>query len=146
MSASAGRQADYGLGWVAYFLRPEEDRAAEEAWKRKGKCYSVGPEMAALLFFPPLPDPHASPSEQARMASEAKARTREGKRFCNGDDDGAPCPVRMECLGYALEERLWEGVYGGTSGRERRKYSNDLLVQVVQHRSRKRRRRSQATG
>ncbi|HLG01168.1 MAG TPA: WhiB family transcriptional regulator [Acidimicrobiia bacterium] len=33
----------------------------------------------------------------------------------------AECPVRMECLEYALEHRIDHGVWGGCSERERRR-------------------------
>jgi WhiB family redox-sensing transcriptional regulator len=33
----------------------------------------------------------------------------------------AECPVRMECLEYALEYRIDHGVWGGASERERRR-------------------------
>lgn len=32
----------------------------------------------------------------------------------------AECPVRAECLEYALTENQWAGVWGGLSGRRRR--------------------------
>jgi WhiB family transcriptional regulator, redox-sensing transcriptional regulator len=33
----------------------------------------------------------------------------------------ATCPVRVECLEYALEHRIEHGVWGGASERERRR-------------------------
>ncbi|MFI1203556.1 WhiB family transcriptional regulator [Streptomyces sp. NPDC020883] len=36
------------------------------------------------------------------------------KAVCNG------CPVRPECLTYALDHREWFGVWGGMTERERR--------------------------
>ena len=35
--------------------------------------------------------------------------------YCNGDSDGSPCPIRDECLLFALTNNLKEGVWGGTS-------------------------------
>lgn len=37
------------------------------------------------------------------------------KRIC------AECPVRMECLEYALENKVNHGIWGGASERQRRK-------------------------
>lgn len=42
------------------------------------------------------------------------ARQREARRFCR------TCPVRTECLAYALDERIEFGVWGGATERERR--------------------------
>lgn len=30
------------------------------------------------------------------------------------------CPIRAECLRYALDERIFSGIWGGTTGRERK--------------------------
>jgi WhiB family redox-sensing transcriptional regulator len=46
------------------------------------------------------------------------ARQRRAKRIC------APCPVRLECLRYALETREPHGIWGGLTVTERR----DLLA------------------
>jgi hypothetical protein len=35
--------------------------------------------------------------------------------FCNGESDGRVCPIREECLVFALTNNLKEGVWGGTS-------------------------------
>ena len=43
------------------------------------------------------------------------------KRVCNGYRGQPPCPVRTECLVYALKyQELW-GVWGGLSEGERRR-------------------------
>jgi WhiB family redox-sensing transcriptional regulator len=45
----------------------------------------------------------------------------EAKRICNGRPGVAPCPVRAECLEWALaNDEAW-GVFGGKSPAERRK-------------------------
>lgn len=80
--------------------RAVNDRAIEifEAirpeWMARGACNGLD----ADLFFPP----RGGPDNEARRA-------------CGG------CPVREECLDFALvgEERF--GIWGGTSERERRK-------------------------
>lgn len=45
---------------------------------------------------------------------EKGCSTREAKRICDG------CPVRDECLAYALARREKFGIWGGLSERERR--------------------------
>ena len=62
-------------------------------WKTAGACRWVEPE----LFYP---------------VSEADAGP--AKEVC------AMCAVQQTCLEYALESREWEGVWGGTTGTERR--------------------------
>lgn len=42
------------------------------------------------------------------------ARQREATGFCRA------CPVRTECLAYALDERIEFGVWGGMTERQRR--------------------------
>ena len=57
-------------------------------WMDDGSCMSVDPE----LFFP-----------------EMGGATKQAKLICKG------CPVRAECLDYALEHNEREGVWGGLS-------------------------------
>jgi WhiB family redox-sensing transcriptional regulator len=63
-------------------------------WASEAKCLNADPDV----FFP-----------------EKGGSTREAKRIC------AECPVRVECLEYALEEDERFGIWGGMSERERRK-------------------------
>jgi WhiB family redox-sensing transcriptional regulator len=67
--------------------------AQDDRWEDRAACRNVDP----AVFFPPA------------GGVPAKAR-----RIC------AACPVRAVCLGYALEHRLMDGVWGGTSERQRR--------------------------
>lgn len=57
-------------------------------------------------------DPDAFHPEKGGSCAAAKA-------VCNGDDDRPPCPVRGQCLAWALEHHE-RGIWGGTSERERR--------------------------
>jgi WhiB family redox-sensing transcriptional regulator len=63
-------------------------------WASEAKCLNADPDV----FFP-----------------EKGGSTREAKRICS------ECPVRDECLEYALEEDERFGIWGGMSERERRK-------------------------
>jgi WhiB family redox-sensing transcriptional regulator len=76
-------------------------RTAEDVWQRRAACR--GPESA--LFFPPtLPE--------ARLDREA--REERAKQICQA------CPVRGECLDFALSIREPHGIWGGLNELERR--------------------------
>lgn len=64
------------------------------SWRQRGACVGLDPEV----FYP-----HSD--EEAD----------EAKRIC------ATCPVREPCLEFALDTREAEGVWGGTTSRERRR-------------------------
>ena len=76
-----------------------EDLAQRPAWMKRAQCR--GEDRA--LFFPAL-------GEKA-----AKARA-----ICS------ICPVRQECLSYALADPESAGVWGGTAERERRKLARSV--------------------
>ena len=63
-------------------------------WMALGKCRDMDP----ALFFP---------SDEAGV--------RAAQRIC------AVCPVKIPCLEYSLVNRMDEGVWGGTSEKERRR-------------------------
>lgn len=44
--------------------------------------------------------------------------------LCNGskEDGTRPCPVRMECLAYAMRTKQEYGIWGGTTETDRRNY------------------------
>jgi len=48
---------------------------------------------------------------------------RDAKLICNGDPrrETKPCPIRLRCLEVALANGYDEGIWGGTSPRERRR-------------------------
>src|ERR1019366_4099957 len=69
-------------------------KEAEIAWMPEGNCRRVPAEM---MF----------PSDGAGVAV--------AQRVC------ADCPVRQQCLDYALANHIEHGVWGGTSDRKRRR-------------------------
>src|SRR5687767_10551603 len=73
-------------------------------WQGRAKCLATDP----ALFFP----------ERGGLAYAASAWA---KAVCNGTDGGKVCPVRGECLDYALARNEPFGVWGGLSERERAK-------------------------
>lgn len=70
---------------------------AELRWMDSAACAEVGDDF----WFP----------EQGESLSP---QTRLAKSICHG------CPVRLECLDYALEHKERYGIFGGLSERERR--------------------------
>jgi WhiB family redox-sensing transcriptional regulator len=63
------------------------------SWKVDGACRWVEPEL-----FYPSSDADAEPAKQVCVT----------------------CAVRERCLGFALDSREFEGVWGGLTGTERR--------------------------
>jgi hypothetical protein len=74
-------------------LRAADERQDDQAWRVRGVCRSVDPEV----FFP-------APNE-ASDAAIGLCRT---------------CDVQGACLAWALEVGDCHGVWGGTTARERR--------------------------
>lgn len=64
------------------------------SWMKRGKCVGTHPDT----FFP----------EQGQSSTSARDK-------CVG------CPVRVDCLRYALRNEVKWGIWGNTSWRERRK-------------------------
>lgn len=83
-----------GLSSVGYPRAWTEVTLPGDLWRRDAACSHVDPE----LFYP----------EKGGSAAAAK-------RICEG------CPVRAECLVWALERGERFGVWGGLSERERRR-------------------------
>ncbi|MGK2947784.1 MAG: WhiB family transcriptional regulator [Acidimicrobiales bacterium] len=69
-------------------------RELDEQWKDHAACVGIDPD----LFFP-----------------ERGALTAMAKEVCMG------CPVRQECLDYALAHGMRWGIWGGTTERQRRR-------------------------
>lgn len=73
----------------------------ETKWMDEGSCHGADP----ALFFPGRSE---FPNQQYQAA----------RMMCNG------CPVRQECLDYAVAEGItqsWTGIWGGMSPKERRR-------------------------
>ncbi len=71
------------------------DADSTTAWMSQGNCRNYAP----AVFFP----------------SDGVGVDR-ARKICNND-----CPVKDQCLEYALEQRIEHGVWGGASERERRR-------------------------
>ena len=77
---------------------------AEQDWRGLGNCAGQDPD----LFFAPGAVEH-----------------REAKRICRD------CPVRRECLAYALFEPVDHGIWGGLTERERRRMRREGRIPPV---------------
>lgn len=93
------RSARRGDAVVMVAARAPSD--PDSTWQQRALCRGADPN----LFFAPN---HPEKPEE-RQAREAKA-----KAIC------AQCPVRRECLEYALDTREPHGIWGGTNETERR--------------------------
>ncbi len=61
-------------------------------------------------------DAHCSTFDPDLWFAPGALEHKEAKRICRS------CPVRRECLSYALETPVDHGVWGGMTERERRSY------------------------
>ncbi|WP_434595873.1 WhiB family transcriptional regulator [Streptomyces sp. A5-4] len=77
----------------------------DTSWHTRGTCHGMDPEDADAVFFP-LPRDHEDIAE--------------AKELCGW------CPVRRDCLNYALENVLKEGIWGGLTEAERRPWHDGL--------------------
>lgn len=73
-----------------------------EEWRAQAACAGASTEV----FYPP------------RDALVYPVMAAVARRMCLGDG-GPPCPVRVECLAYALSTNERHGIWGGLSSRER---------------------------
>lgn len=82
--------------------QPEDRMSAARPgeWAERGACLGLEPELADRLFFPGQAD---------------HAEMREAKRIC------ATCPVKTDCLEFAVTTNQDCGIWGGTSEAERRR-------------------------
>ncbi len=77
----------------------------EYGWQWRAACRGED----SGLFFPP---------SEIELREERLARERKAKAICAG------CPVRIECLEYAIRVREPHGIWGGLNELERRVLTN----------------------
>lgn len=80
---------------------PNIQHAHKTSWRDQALCMEVDPE----LFFPDR-------SGKYRMSVDGERETL-AKSMCNR------CPVKAECLAYAVDDPSIEGIWGGSTARER---------------------------
>ena len=69
--------------------------------------------------------------KQADFFADNSTGINRAKKICNKKDD--ECPIKQTCLEYALAHNIEHGVWGGTSGRQRRemKKKQKVVLQVT---------------
>lgn len=92
-----------------------EDRAADRLRRARLSRHPSQPYAAVLAIEPPAwtVDALCAQVDAELFFPEKGESNREAKRVCGG------CPVRAECLGWALANNERYGIYGGLSDRER---------------------------
>jgi WhiB family redox-sensing transcriptional regulator len=73
----------------------------EDVWWFRAACR--GPRNT--IFYPP---------PRAERRPDKRRREQQAKEICD------TCPVRQECLAYAVEVREQHGIWGGLTEKERR--------------------------
>lgn len=86
-------------------LESQPPQPSDEEWYERALCPQTDPDA----FFP-----------------EKGGSTREAKRICLG------CPVRDQCLKWALDNDERFGIWGGLSERERRRLKRGIDIQPAQ--------------
>lgn len=82
-----------------------DSRLHPRHWENDAACIGVNTE----LFYPP------------RIKGTYDEMANEAKSYCNGSRElrRKPCPVREQCLEYAIQADELFGIFGGMSHRER---------------------------
>lgn len=75
----------------------------DHSWRDRAACHNAD----VNLFFPP------------RDKALYRVVADQAKEFCFGKDGESPCPVRAQCLWYAVDSDEVHGIWGGMSHRER---------------------------
>jgi WhiB family redox-sensing transcriptional regulator len=71
----------------------------QDDWQSQGACLHADPDV----FFP------------ISFGGASATQIRTARAICSG------CPVRSECIDFALEHREIQGIWGGTTDDERKK-------------------------
>jgi WhiB family redox-sensing transcriptional regulator len=79
---------------------------AQYAWRKHALCRDTDPD----LFFP------------VGTTGQALIQIDRAKQVCN------QCPVKTDCLDFALETNQDSGIWGGTSEEERRKLRREYVA------------------
>lgn len=89
---------------------PDNTPSRRTSWRDRALCMEVDPE----LFYP-----ETSGKYRVNVDGERELLA---KGVCRR------CPVRQECLDYAVPRPQEEGIWGGTTARERMELRNQAAV------------------
>jgi len=89
--------------------------------------------LGADLAYPWMADARCRDLPPAVFFPSDGAGVEVARRYC------AECPVRTQCLEYALGNHIDHGVWGGTSERERRRIARSRRAQGTAARPKERR-------
>jgi WhiB family redox-sensing transcriptional regulator len=90
---------------------------SDTAWMDRASCHDTPQDV----FFPEIGRGRA---RGGRKAQEVLSRA---KGIC------AFCPVKADCLNYALEHRIEDGIWGGASEEERRAMRRQASTTPIRH-------------
>ncbi|GAA2254512.1 WhiB family transcriptional regulator [Streptomyces amakusaensis] len=97
-----------------HYITTTDDRPilrgiADHSWHARSACRELEPETADALFFP---------------------RPRDHKAIAQAKSLCSQCPVKKECFNSALEQGTREGIWGGTTEKERRPWQAKLHTRL----------------
>lgn len=91
-------------------------------WEEEAKCFGrdVERETKPVLVRLGIPDRgHTELFYPPRGGGVYHDYTAEAKKYCFGPNGRTPCPVRRQCLAWAIVSEEEHGIWGGLSHRER---------------------------
>lgn len=93
----------------------------QQEWMAQAECRTAWKEGVAEIFWPPAPGgrPSGERADGKRLNAERKSRKTASAAFCG------PCPVRAQCLAYALDHPGIDGIWGGLTRWERERFGKE---------------------
>lgn len=107
---SESPEISFSDGWEMPDLRSPR-------FSQRPKCAGVANHENGLFY----PEQHRWQKDQDGLPMTPQTMAEISKDFCHGRSHGPECPVRTECLEWAMENRQRFGVWGGLSEPERSK-------------------------
>jgi hypothetical protein len=97
---------------------PPDWIAQDLTWQLTAACLGMFDDTGEDLFFPP--DNPGGPKAGKGIAGE-RERVEKARAICS------TCPVKKECLNYAIEHEC-QGIWGGTTDSERKKIRREMIL------------------